>query len=106
MLLTRNKAAALTLRNPRQQSGQGHVCQIYRLSRKLRTNGNQIHIRWVPALEENKLLDLAKQQPRMKSTTLDIAQAHVASGKGLPDTIETHQTSGYSTPKKTHPTAV
>ncbi|GFF99290.1 probable transposable element [Aspergillus udagawae] len=30
-LLTSNKAAALTLRNPRQQSGQGHICQIYKL---------------------------------------------------------------------------
>ncbi|EED13948.1 hypothetical protein TSTA_101840 [Talaromyces stipitatus ATCC 10500] len=30
-LLTSNKAAALTLRNPRQQWGQGHVCQIYKL---------------------------------------------------------------------------
>jgi hypothetical protein len=61
-LLTSNKAAALTLRNLRQQSGQGHVCQIYRLIRKLRRNGNQIYIRWVPANEENKLLGLAKSR--------------------------------------------
>lgn len=34
-LLTSNKAAALTLRNPRQQSGQEHVCQIYKLIKRL-----------------------------------------------------------------------
>jgi hypothetical protein len=60
-LLTRNKAAALTLRNPRQQSGQGHVGQIYKLIRRLGRNGNRINIRWVPTSEENKLLGLAKE---------------------------------------------
>ena len=42
-LLTSNKAAALTLRNPRQQSGQEFICQIYKLMRRLRRNGNQIN---------------------------------------------------------------
>ncbi|KAJ5155683.1 hypothetical protein N7492_008486 [Penicillium capsulatum] len=44
MLLTSNKAAALTIRNPRQQSGQEFVCQAYKLMRRLRRNGNHINI--------------------------------------------------------------
>ncbi|KAJ5640286.1 uncharacterized protein N7484_008148 [Penicillium longicatenatum] len=63
-LLTSNKAAALTLRNPRQQSGQGHICQIYKLIRRLRRHGNEIRIRWVPSSEDNQLLGLAKEQAR------------------------------------------
>ncbi|KAJ5346223.1 hypothetical protein N7452_004227 [Penicillium brevicompactum] len=43
-LLTSNKAVVLTLKNPRQQSGQD--------------------FRWVSASEENKLLGLAKEQAR------------------------------------------
>ncbi|KAJ6092561.1 hypothetical protein N7486_007850 [Penicillium sp. IBT 16267x] len=102
---TCNKAAALTLRNPPQQSGQGHVDQIYKLIRRLGRTGNRINIRWVPTSEENKLLGLAKEQartatqedallqarvPRMKSTTLNIAQSHVATGKGLPENVGKH----------------
>ncbi|KAJ6117870.1 hypothetical protein N7523_005788 [Penicillium sp. IBT 18751x] len=33
-LLTSNKAAALTLKNPRQQSGQEHICQTYKIDSK------------------------------------------------------------------------
>ncbi|CAG8141342.1 unnamed protein product [Penicillium nalgiovense] len=88
-LLTSNKAAALTLRNPRQQSGQEFVYQLYKLVRKLRRNGNQINVRWISTSEDNKLRSLAKeharaatqedavlqkQAPRMKSTTLNIAR--------------------------------
>ncbi|KAJ9480575.1 hypothetical protein VN97_g12978 [Penicillium thymicola] len=104
-LLTRNKAAALALRNPRQQSGQGYVGQIYKLIRRLGRNGNRINIRWVPTNEENILLGLASEQartatqedallqarvPRMKSTTLNIAQSHVATGKSLPENVGKH----------------
>lgn len=60
-LLTSNKAAALTLRNPRQQSGQGHICQIYKLIKRLQRRGNEINIRWVPSSEDNRLLSLAKE---------------------------------------------
>jgi ribonuclease HI len=64
MLLTSNKAAALTIRNPRQQSGQEFVCQTYKLVRRLRRNGNHINILWVPTSKDNKLLGLAKEQAR------------------------------------------
>ena len=43
-LITSNKAAALTLTNPRQQSGQEFVCQIYKLMRRLQKHGNQISV--------------------------------------------------------------
>ena len=104
-LLTSNKAAALTLRNPRQQSGQEFVCQLYKLMRRLRRHGNQINIRWIPANEDNKLLGLAKEQaraatqkdavpqeqaPRMKSTTLKIARSQAVPRNGLPENVGRH----------------
>ena len=64
-LLTSNKAAALTLNNPRQQLGQEFVCQIYKLIRRVRRNGNQISVRWIPTSEDNNLLRLAKEQARV-----------------------------------------
>ena len=104
-LLTSNKAAALTLRNPRQQSGQEFVCQLYKLMRKLRRNGNQINIRWISTSEDNKLRGLAKEQaragtqedappqehvPRMKSTTLNIARSQAVPSNDLPVNVGRH----------------
>lgn len=104
-LLTSNKAAALTLRNPRQQSGQEHICQVYKLIRRLRRHGNQVNILWVPASEDNQLLGLAKEQARAaahedatpqaqvsrkKSTTLNIARSQAAASKGLPENVGKH----------------
>lgn len=101
-LLTSNKAVALTLRNPRQQSGQGHICQIYKLIKRLRRRGNEINIRWVPSSEDNQLLTLAKEQARaatqedstpqelvsrMKSTTLNIARSQAVASKELPENV-------------------
>ena len=54
-LLTRNKAAVLTLRNPRQQSGQKHICSIYKSIRKLRRENNMITVVWLPSGKDNKL---------------------------------------------------
>jgi ribonuclease HI len=105
MLLTSNKAAALTIRNPRQQSGQEFVCQTYKLIRRLRRNGNHISILWVPTSNDNKLLGLAKEQartatqedaapresvPRMKSTTLKIARSQAVASKALPENVGRH----------------
>jgi ribonuclease HI len=83
-LLTRNKAAVLTLRNPQQQSGQEHVCSIYKSIRKLKRENNVITVVWLPSDEDDKLWIQAKQKakeatrqgtepqtqlPRVKSTT-------------------------------------
>ncbi|KAJ6136898.1 hypothetical protein N7497_012150 [Penicillium chrysogenum] len=104
-LLTSNKAAALTLRNPRQQSGQEFVYQLYKLMRKLRRNGNQINVRWISTSEDNKLRSLAKEQaraatqedavpqkqvPRTKSTTLNIARSQAVPNNDLPANIGRH----------------
>ncbi|KOS36535.1 hypothetical protein ACN38_g12716 [Penicillium nordicum] len=82
-LLTSNKAAALTLRNPRRQSGQ----ELIRTS------------------EDNKLSSLAKEQartatqedalqqervPRMKSTTLNIARSQAVPCSELLENIGRH----------------
>lgn len=64
ILITNNKAAALTLKNSRQQSGQEFVCEIYKLMRRLQRNGNQISVQWIPKNKNNNLLDLAKEQTR------------------------------------------
>lgn len=104
-LLTSNKAAMLTLRNHRQQSGQKHVCQIYKLINRLRKHDNRVKILWVAASEDNNLLGLAKEQAkaatqedaipqaqvtRMKSTTLNFARPQAATWKDLPENVGEH----------------
>ncbi|OQE68825.1 hypothetical protein PENNAL_c0145G02034 [Penicillium nalgiovense] len=104
-LITSNKAAALTLKNPRQQSGQEFVCQIYKLMTRLQKNGNRVSVRWIPTSEDNNLLRLAKEQardatqedavvqkqvPRMKSTTLNIARSQATPSSELPENIGRH----------------
>jgi ribonuclease HI len=104
-LTTSNKAAALTLKSPRQQSGQEFVCQIYKLLRRLQKNGNRISVLWIPTKEDNNLLGLAKEQaraatqedavtqkqvPRMKSTTLNLARSQAAASSELPDNVGRH----------------
>lgn len=104
-LITSNKAAALTLKNPRQQSGQEHICQIYKLIHRLRRHENRMDIRWVPTSEQTQLLGLAKEQaraatqedaapqvqvPRMKSTTLNIARSQAVTRKSLPENVGRH----------------
>ena len=104
-LLTSNKAAVLTLRQPQQQSGQGHVRHIYESIRALRRNGNVIKVLWIPSSGENELLNLAKekareatregatpqtQTPRMRSTTLNIARTKRGTSSCLPDKVGKH----------------
>ena len=102
-VLTSNKAAMLTLRQPRQQSGQAHVRGAYDSIESLKANGNTIAIIWLPANEENELLKTAKEEARkatlegsiprrkfarMRSTTLNIAQRkYKTDNKGLPENI-------------------
>ena len=88
-LITRNKAAVLTLRRPRQQSGQSYISQFYKTVQTLRRDGNTVTVLWLPASEESELASLAKQEakvatsltarpqtqlPRMRSTTYNIAR--------------------------------
>jgi hypothetical protein len=96
-LLTRNKAGAFASRNPPQQPGEGHVGQIYKLFSRL--SKNETGATSVGSTsEENTLSVLVKEQagvatqedallqagvPRMNTSTLNIAQPHVATGKGI-----------------------
>jgi hypothetical protein len=103
-LSTRSKAAVLTLRQPRQQSGQQHVCRIYKSITALRNDGNTVTIRWLPA-GEDKLWGIAKgkakqatrqgavpeaQTPRMQSTTLNLAWSKTGTSNHLPDKVGAH----------------
>jgi hypothetical protein len=104
-VLTSNKAAALTIWNPQQQSGQEFICQTYKLINRLRRKGNHIKILWIPASEDSKLLGLAKEQARaathedtipqervsrMKLTTLNLARAQAATTKALLEDVGRH----------------
>jgi hypothetical protein len=104
-ILTSNKAAVLSLRRPRQQSGQEHICRIYKSIRHLRREGNAVTVIWTPAHDENKLKKIAKekaqkatglearvqtQRPGMKSTMLNAARAKRGTTRSLPEKVGLH----------------
>jgi exonuclease III/ribonuclease HI len=89
VLITRNKAAALSLKSPRQQSGQKHISQCYSTLRALKRDGSTVTVLWLPSGEEHELAKLAKRRakestrpeatiqteiPRARSTTLNLAR--------------------------------
>ena len=101
-LLTSNKAAVLSLRQPRQQSGQEYICHIYNAIRRLRRKGNAVTVVWTPAYEDNKLKKIAKdraqkatgpdfqprnQRPGMRSTMLSAARAKRGTTTCLPEKV-------------------
>lgn len=105
LLLTRNKAAALVLKQPQQQSGQIYTRRIYESIRALRRNGNMITILWLPSNEENGVLSLAKNQAKMatrqgatphtqlhgmRSTTLNVTRSKRGTTESLPDKVGRH----------------
>ena len=98
-LMTRNKAIALTLARPHQQSGQQHIRHIYDAIKTLRRNGNSLTIMWIRTGEENELLNCAKEMakaasrpsaapqkaiPQVRSTTLNEARCKRGIAKSLP----------------------
>ena len=105
LLVTRNKAAALTLRKPRQQSGQRHIGEAYKAISSLRREGNNIVVAWLPTHEEDELMDRAKKEaktstrlgaepgtkmPGAKSTTLNLAWAKRSALTKLPEGVGKH----------------
>jgi hypothetical protein len=101
-LLAGNKAAVLTVRNPRQQSGQEYVGCIYDSINPLKVKRNVVAVVWIPTSAEHRLLKMAKKEaraasregvvpaqkfPRMRSTTLNIAQSGEHTRKKLPDNV-------------------
>jgi hypothetical protein len=78
----------LTLKNPRQQSGQRYISKAYGAIKTAREAGNTSLVVWIPRRTENEFLGIAKrkakeatkptatqqpQQPGMRSTVLRIA---------------------------------
>jgi hypothetical protein len=101
-LLTSNKAAVLSLRHPRQQSGQEYICHIYDSIRRLQRKGNTMTVIWTPAHDDDKLKKYAKdraqkatspeshpprQRPGMKSTMLNAARAKRGTARCLPEKV-------------------
>jgi ribonuclease HI len=105
VLQTSNKAAVLSLRQPRQQSGQVYIHGIYDSIRRLRKDGNTVTVLWTPSDDENELKKIAKekaqeatrpgsvppaQPPGMKSTMLTAARSKRGTTSGLPDNVGKH----------------
>ena len=101
-IFTSNQAALLAVSQPRQQSGQASVAQVYDAARTLRKEGNDIRIAWLPTQGGFDLGKRAKQaarqataqgcapqrQPyRTKSTTINIARAELRGEKALPEGV-------------------
>jgi hypothetical protein len=113
-LLTTNRAVALSLRNPRQQSGQEHIQCIYKEINRLWRRGNGLLVVWIPASEDNMLLQLAKQEarkaskegatadkryPRMKPTTLNLENRKLKGERFTRGCRQALQKSGCSPPR-------
>ena len=62
--LIRNKAAVFTLRNPREQSGQEHICSIYKSIAKLVKICDKIMAVWLPSNEDDALWTCAKEKAK------------------------------------------
>ena len=105
LLCTRNRAAVLTLKKPRQQSGQRHTHQAYQAISRLRREGNSVIIAWLPTHKEDELMDRAKkeaktttrlgaeprtQMPGAKSTKLNLAWAKRSAQTSLPERVGQH----------------
>ena len=102
VITTSNKAAALAVQNPRQQSGQKYIRSLYNSIDTLRARGNDVAMQWVPKSDENELLLKAKREARemtkpdtqpteqfsaMRPTTANIARTKIPSNTALPDKV-------------------
>src|SRR4051812_48198187 len=89
-------------RNPRQQSGQEHICSIYESINKLKRKCNTITVVWLPKGEDEELWTCAKEKakeatrqgtrpqtplPRIRSTTLNVARAERGTTTSLPEKV-------------------
>lgn len=104
-VVTSNQAALLAIQNPRQQSGQGSIRQIYRGVRMLRDRGNTVLGRWVPVQQNLEISGLAKgaakkatepgktpeqQLPQAKATILMKVRRETTADRALPNHIGKH----------------
>jgi ribonuclease HI len=101
-IVTRNQSALAALKQPRQQSGQGTIRQIYELARLHQQRGNSVDFLWIPAESVFALGAEAKaaaqratkqghaprsQMPQAKSTAIRLALAKQRHGRALPEGV-------------------
>jgi ribonuclease HI len=101
-IVTRNQSALTAMRQPRQQSGQGTIRQIYELTRLHQQRGNLVDFLWIPAESDFALGAEAKaaaqratkqghaprsQMPQAKSTAIRLAIARQRHGRALPEGV-------------------
>ncbi|KAB5578304.1 hypothetical protein GE09DRAFT_1199630 [Coniochaeta sp. 2T2.1] len=101
-IITRNQSAIAAIRQPRQQSGQGIIMQIYEAAKLLKQRGNSINVRWVPAEGNFAAGSEAKagaqraakdartrdfQLHQAKSTTIKLAMTKHRRGRTLPQGV-------------------
>nr|CEG03531.1 unnamed protein product [Fusarium acuminatum CS5907] len=105
MILTSNRSAAQAIGNPRQQSGQGHIREIYNAIEKLKRDGNRVRLIWLPSDSELKIQRIAKMSARnatepyvtprrgtskAKTTILNRTRAELRIERKLPDGVGRH----------------
>ncbi|KAL2197484.1 hypothetical protein P885DRAFT_35291 [Corynascus similis CBS 632.67] len=99
-IVTRNQSALAAIRQPRQQSGQSTIRQIYESTRLHQQRGNSVEFLWIRAESDFTLGSEAKaatqretrqgytprsQMPQSKSTTVRLAIAKQRQGRVLPE---------------------
>jgi hypothetical protein len=105
MILTRNGLAAQAIGNPRQQSRQGHIREIYDAVEKLRGEGNGVNLIWLLSNSELEIQKIAKTSARhakepyvtprkgavkAKTTILSQTKADLRSERRLPEGVGRH----------------
>ena len=105
VILTSNKSAAQAIRNPRQQSGQGHIRDIYNSMEALQRDKNRVNIVWLPSRAGLKVQRIAKTSARQAtepyatpqrtsvkamSTILNQTRAELRSERRLPEGVGRH----------------
>jgi hypothetical protein len=101
-IVTRNQSALAAMRQPRHQSGQGTIRQIYEMTRLHQQRGNSVDFLWIPAESDFALGAEAKaaaqratkqghaprsQMPQAKSTAIRLAIARQRHGRALPEGV-------------------
>jgi ribonuclease HI len=105
VILTSNRSAAQAIGNPRQQSGQGHIREIYDAIEKLKGDMNRVRLIWLPSDSELKIQRIAKMSARhatepyvtprigtskAKTTILSRTRADLRRERKLPDGVGRH----------------
>ncbi|KAK7582830.1 hypothetical protein V3481_012128 [Fusarium oxysporum f. sp. vasinfectum] len=105
VILTSNRSAVQAIGNPRQQSGQGYIREIYDAVEKLRRDGNRVKLIWLPPDSELKIQKTAKMSARCatepymtprkgmikaKTTILNRTRADLRMERKLPDGVGRH----------------